>query len=127
MEEKSCDQAACGESKDKTQNKAKTEKDGEKFIQWFLLSRAFMSQSVTPALPIRLLTGLRIYGRFTEYDAYRSCNTASRSGMLLRLSSGSLTSTLPRHRFFRISSNIRLFSIIIRFRTIRISNGSFNG
>jgi hypothetical protein len=60
------------------------------------------------------LTGLRICGRFTEYDAYLICNTA----IPLRLSRGSVTSTFPWHRFFRISSNIPLFSTVIRFCTL---------
>jgi hypothetical protein len=63
---------------------------------------------------------------FSEYDAYLIRNTASLSAIPLRLSRGSLASTLPWHRFFRISSNIRLFSTVIRFCTILMSSGSFN-
>jgi hypothetical protein len=72
-----------------------------------------------------VLTLSNICGRFTEYDAYRNCNTALRSAILLRLSRGTVASTLPWHRFFRISSNTRLFSIVIRFCTVHTGNGPF--
>jgi hypothetical protein len=39
MEEKSCEEAARGKSKDKVQNKAKAEKNGEDFMQGVLLLR----------------------------------------------------------------------------------------
>jgi hypothetical protein len=42
MEEKSCGKTACGKSKDKVQNKTKTEKNGENFMQGFLLSLRYM-------------------------------------------------------------------------------------